>query len=297
MTEIESLFTWEAAPDQLVQMRDRLRRRSQYSAAAQRLAANLLRDADEDPSLDAMLRDAGHNIAALSAIYLHASGEVTLARLKTFIAGFGLVSPGRAHSLLNHMRHLNYLELDLAAPGVRRAPYRVTPRFLASYARHEASLLEAVSLLEPAVGLLLENLAEPRVMEALVVAQGDAFVAGSTQTRPFAAFYHAFLHRLAGIQILHGLVAQAPAFPPAGNIPFSAAATARRFKVSRVHVSRILRDAEAQGFVALEPGSLRFTDAGLEALDWLYASRLCLNLACAARVLKANPELHPPAAA
>ncbi len=297
MSEIESLFEWDVDVSQLAQMRDRLRGRPQYAVAAQRLAANLLRDADEVPSLAAMLRDAGHNVAALSAIYLHACGEVTLPRLKSFIAGFGLVSPGRARSLLSHMRHLNYLEPDPAALSARRAPYRVTPRFLASYARHEASLLDAVAVLEPAVGLLQQNLGAPGVLEALVIEQGDAFVAGSGQTRPFAAFYRVFLHRLAGIQILHGLVAHAPVFPPEGNIPFSVAETARCFKVSRVHVARVMKDAEAQGFLVLEPGILPFTEAGREALDWLYASRLCLTLACVARVLKARPGLRPPAAA
>jgi AraC-like DNA-binding protein len=290
--QIESLLEWDTEVGQLVQMRDRLRRHPQYPAAAQRLAANLLRDADEDPSLNAMLRDAGHNVAALSAIYLHASGEVSLPRLQAFIAGFGLVSPGRARAMLGYMRHLDYLELDAAEPLARRGRYHVTPQFLASYRRHEASLLDAVHVLEPAIGLLLRNLAAPEMLNALVTAQGDAFVAGSAQARPYAVFYRVFLHRLAGIQIVHSLVARAQDFPPAGNLEFSLSETARRFKVSRVHVGRIMNDAEGHGFLAREPGSLRFTQAGLEALDWLYASRLCLHLACAARVLKANPHLQ-----
>jgi hypothetical protein len=265
MSDLESLFAWDADPGQLARMRDQLRQRPNYPAAAQRLAANLLCDADEDPSLDAMLRDARHNIAAFSAMYLHAKGDVTLPRLKTFIAGFGLVSPGRARSLLNYMRHLNYLEPDPAACSARGAPYRVTPQFLASYTRHEASLLDAIAVVEPAVYRLREN--------------------------------RAFLHRLAGIQVLHGLVAQAKTFPPAEELSFSASETARRLKVSRVHLGRILKEAEAQGFVTLKPGALRFTEAGLKALDWMYASRLSLHLSCASRVLKARPDLRAPAAA
>lgn len=291
MSNLESLFEWDADVGQLAQMRDRLQRLPRYPEAARRLAANLLRDADEVPSLAAMLRDAGHNVAALSAIYLHASGEVSLQRLKTFIAGFGLVSPGRARSLLSYMRHLGYLEIDPAASSTRRARYRVTPRFLASYTRHEASLLDAICSLEPAVGLLLQNLSAPEVLAAVVTAQGDAFVAGSAQAGPYAAFYRVFLHRLAGIQILHGLVAQSEVFPPAGDVPFVFSETARRFKVSRAHVARIMKEAEIQGFLVLGPESLRFTEAGRASLDWLYASRLCLHLGCAARVLKANPQL------
>ena len=290
MSNLKALFSWDADAGQLAQMRDRLRLRPQYPEAARRLAANLLRDAEEDPSLAAMLRDAGHNVAALSAIYLHATGELTQQRLKTFIAGFGLVSPGRARSLLSYMRHLDYLETDPEAASSRRARYHVTPHFLAAYTRHEASLLDAIGVLEPAVVPLRQNLSAPGVLEALVIAQGDAFVAGSAQPHPFAAFYRVFLHRLGGIQIVHSLVAQAQAFPPAEDIPFSVQETALRFKVSRVHVARLMKEAESQGLLVVEPGALRFTEAGREALGWFYASRLCLHLACAARVLKANPQ-------
>lgn len=295
MSEIDSLFGWDADVSQLGELRDRLRRHPRYPEAAQRLAANLLRDADEDPSLNAMLRDAGHNVAALSAVYLNASDNVTLPRLQAFIAGFGLVSPGRARSLLSYMQHLQYLEHHPEDISGRGKAYRATPRFLASYAQHEASLLDAICVLEPAVGLLLRNLAAPGVMDALVIEQGEAFVAGSRETSAFDTWYRSVLHRLAGIQILHDLVARAESFPPTGRLPFSGAETSRRFKVSRMHVARMMREAERGGFLILEPGVLRFTEAGLEALDWLYASRLCLHLACAARVLKANPQLVPPA--
>jgi hypothetical protein len=295
-SKVDCLCSWDADVGQLAQMRDRLRRHPRYGAAAKRLAANLLRDADEDPALEAMLRDAGHNVAALSAIYLHATGQVTLSRLKTFIAGFGLISPGRARSLLSYMHHLQFLEEDSAPTSARRASYRVTPRFQASYRRHEASLLSAICEVEPAARSLLDSLDSPAILNALVMEQGEAFVAGSDQTRPFAAFYRVFLHRLAGIQILHDLVARAPAFPPTGDIRFSTAETALRFKVSRMHVARLMIEAADQGFVVLESGVLRFTDPGLEALDWLYASRLCLHLACAARVMKANPSLVASAA-
>ncbi|MBW8815056.1 MAG: hypothetical protein JF588_16680 [Caulobacterales bacterium] len=291
MSEIESLYEWDVDVARLAQMRDRLRRRPEYPAAARRLASALLRDADEDAALGGLLRDAGRTVAGLSAAYLSASGGVTLARLKTFIAGFGLVSPGRARALLSYMRYLGYLELDPASGAARRKSYRLTPQFRASYAQHEASLLEAAAVVEPAAGIVLRNLAAPGVLDALVVEQGDAFVAGSSQASAFDDFYRIFMHRLAGIQILHGLVAKAPGFPPAAPIPFSVSETARRFHVSRIHVSRIIKDAGLHGFVELEPGTLRFTQAGREALDWLYASRLCVHLACAARTLKANPQL------
>lgn len=290
MREIEQLLAWDVEAGRLAEMREALRRRPAYPAAVRRLAANLLKEAEEDASLNAMLRDAGHNVAALSALYLHASGEISLTRLKAFIAGFGLVSAGRARALLSLMLHLKFLEPDPGeAPG-RRTLYRVTPQFLASYTRHEASVLDAVRVVEPAVGLLLDNLDRASVLHVLALEQGDAFVRGRAQPQ-HAGLYRAFLHRRGGIQILHALVAAAPDFPPEGPLAFSPGEAARRFGVSRVHVARMIDDAEAQGLVEPGPGSLSFTEAGREALDWAYGSRLSLHLACAARTLKANPEL------
>ena len=288
MIESTSLADWDVGPEQLGRMREKLRRHPQFAAAAQRLAANLLRDAAEDASLDAMLRDAGHNVAALSAIYLHATGEVSLPRLKGFISGFGLVSAGRARTLLSYMLHLHFLDAEPASRSSRGARYRVTDRFRNSYARHEGSVLDAVTVIEPAVMVLRDSLDQPGVLERLVIEQGNAFIANTPNARPYASFFLTVLHRLAGIQILHSVVETAPAFPPSGDIEFSIPRVAQRFNVSRVHVGRLLEAAQAAGFVSRFGRSLRFTEVGLDAVEWYYSSRLCINLACAARMLKAN---------
>lgn len=318
--EFERLYAWDVDVADLSGLRVALRRRPEYPAAARRLAANMLADAEADPALGGLLRDAGRTVAALSAVGLGAvgpgavglsasglgaSGGLTLAGLKSFIAGFGLVSAGRAQALLNLMLHLRYVQADGEAaagaggcdgdgisPAARLAKtYSLTPAFLASYARHEASLLDAVAVVEPAARCLARGVGAPAVLGALANEQGRTFAAGSGEARDFEDWYRVFMHRLAGIQVLHALVARADSFPPAGPIAASAAELARRFDVSRVHVSRMLADGAAHGFLVVEPGAVRFTPAGREALDWLYASRLCVHLACAARTLKAYPEL------
>ncbi|QUD86589.1 hypothetical protein [Phenylobacterium montanum] len=291
MDQIDSLYEWDFEVANLAQMRERLRRRPEYPAAARRLAANMLRDAEADPALDGLRKDAGRTVAGLSAAYLNASGGLTLARLKDFIAGFGLVSPGRARALLIYMRYLGYVEPNPGRGQRPAASYRLTPRFLATYTRHQASLLDALQVIEPGAGLVLRNLHAPSVFNTLVIEQGDAFTSGSPQAEPFEDWYGVFMNRHAGIQVLHALVAQADCFPPEGPIALSLAAMARRLKVSRVHLTRMVKAAERHDFVELEPGGLRFTEAGRQALDWLYASRFCVLLACAARTLKANEEV------
>ena len=288
MGEIDELFAWDFEASQLPMMRDRLRQRADYPAAARRLAANMLLDADGDPALGGMLRDAGRTVAALSAVYLDATGGLTLARLKTFIAGFGLVSAGRARALLDLMTHHDYVRPE---PGGRPRTYSLTPRFLESYRRHEASLLGAVAVVEPAAGLVERNLGAPAVMNTLAVEQGAAFVAASRLGHGLDPWYRIFMDRLAGIQLIHELVARADTFPPTDWIAFSQAATGRRFQVSRVHLGRMIQAGVDQGFMEVRPGAVRFTEAGQEALHWIYTGRLCVHLASAARTLKAHPEL------
>lgn len=288
--EIDSLLGWDVDIGQLPELRERLRRRPEYGAAAQRLASDLLSESASDPVLSSMLRDAGRTVAALTAIGLHTSGGVTLTRFKSSMAGFGLVSPGRVRAFLSLMLHLGYLERDTADAG-RLVTYRATPQFLESYTRHEVTLLEAVRMVEPAVDFVRRNLADPVVLHALVTEQVKAFSTGSPQAAEFATWYRVFMHPLGGRQILHSLVAEAKSFPPAESIRFSAAAAARRFKVSRIHVTRIMKEAAREGFVELAPGDLQFTAAGQQALDWLYANRLCVQLISVARTLKAVPRL------
>jgi hypothetical protein len=288
---VASLCEWDLDVGALPAMRERLRRRPEYPAAARRQAAIILRNAADDPLIDGLLKDAGRTVGTLGVAYLHVTDGVTLARLRTFMSAFGLVSPGHARALLSHMRHLGCIVPDPDPAGGRAAAYRLTPEFLAAYTRRQARLLEAVEVVEPAAGLVRRNLEAPGVLATLIGEQAKTFARSSGQAREFQAWYETFLHRLAGIQVLHFLVAEFDAFPPTGDVAFSVAATARRFKVSRTHIGRMMDDARRCGFIELEGGRLAFTAAGREALDWYCASRLCVLLACVARTLKAHPQL------
>ncbi|MBS0360691.1 MAG: hypothetical protein JSR98_04880 [Proteobacteria bacterium] len=247
----------------------------------------MIADAERDPALADLLRDAGRTVTGLSAAHLGLTGSVTLARLKTLMAGFGLTSPGRVRALLSHMLHLRYVEPDPAAAGSRSAQYRLTARFLASYLEHERSLVAAAAVVEPAAGLVLDHLDRPEVLATLVAEQTQSFILGSRQPNPHEDWYAVFMHRHAGIQILHALMAASPDFPPTEDFPFQVAAMARRFKVSRMHVARMLNDAEEGGFLTSEAGGLRFTASGCEALHWIYAGRLCVHLRAIARTTAA----------
>jgi hypothetical protein len=284
----EAIYDWDVEVDRLPETRNALQRHPAYPAAAQRLAKNLLLEVAQNAALRGMLRDAGHNVAAACALYLDATGGITLARLKTLIARFGLVSPGRARALLAHMLHLDLVEAAGSA-GERPMRLRVSDHFLASYRCHQASVLNAISCVEPGMAALIGELHRRDVFDRFIIESGDGFARGSERGRAYPALYKVLLHRRAGLHILHDLVARGESFPPSGPIAFSSADAATRFDVSQMHVLRIRQDGVGAGLFTAASGTLTFTNLGNEALDWFYATRLCLSLRGAARTLHRFP--------
>ena len=65
--------------------------------------------------------------------------------------------------------------------------------------------------------------------------------------------FELFVDRNAGVLIAYSLLLsgeRGDAFPPQRPVRLSISAAARRFGVSRVHVRKLLRDAEEQGYLA-----------------------------------------------
>lgn len=291
--QVASLMRWDTGREIAPESYARMRAHPRYPEAVRRYARNMLACGDEDPALDAMLKDAGRTMAAFSTAYLHASGGLTLPGLKELLAGFGVASPGRARALLIYLLYLGFAELTPVREPGKPAVHLPTARFLETYRDHQRAVADAVHVLEPAVGLMLDGFDAPGVFETFVQQMGDAFLDAVRQGHAHAAYDRVFMHRNAGIQIMHALLADAPgeAFPPEQAIPFSTSAAARRFKVSRVHVRRLLDAGEAESLLYLEDGAVRLTPEGREAVDWIFATQLIVFLTSAARTLKARPEL------
>src|SRR3569832_1069561 len=85
--------------------------------AMRRLSRNMLALAAGDRAIDGIVKDAGRFFAAGMAMTLHATGGLTLPRLKQFCIDSGLISPGRARALLLYLRFLRYVE---PVPGIKR---------------------------------------------------------------------------------------------------------------------------------------------------------------------------------
>ncbi len=258
----------------------------------------MLDAAAADPALDGIFKDAGRYVAALCAVYLHASGGLTLPRLKAMCAAFGLLSLGRARALLLYLRYLRYVEPSgerrRGSPGL----YTPTAAFMRAWKLHLRIALEAARIIEPEVDHVINALHRPDVADAIMRRQGDGLMQAAQTLPTVDAYVRVFLNRHAGTQIASFLMCSNAddVFPPAGPIPVSISALAQRFHVSRIHVKRLLRDAEREGLLAwLDRTTICFTDAARAMVRFVYAEQLIRLLDVAAHATVQWPDLlYPP---
>jgi len=197
-------------------------------------------------------------IIGYAVIYLHAHGRdddmrsgLTPSRFKDFCRDTGLCSPGRAGAILAFMRLTGHLEA-IAHPADRRIT-RLQPseKLLDMLRSRLARQFAAIVMVRPDIAPAIERIGRPEFERALSRFLGDWYRAG-TRIIDHAPTMRLFAERDAGVLILLSLMlagGQHDAPVPAGPAPVSIAALARQFRVSRTHVLRLIRDAEAAGLM------------------------------------------------
>jgi len=288
---LTDLLAWDGQAATAEDRYARVRASPRYPDAARAFATAMLAQAEADRALDALLKDAGRNVAAKCLAYLYVTGGLTLPRLKALCASTGLVSPGRARLLLMYLQHLGYATPapPCGAKAARR--YDPTPSFLATWRRHMQATLETAAVIEPAVSGVLASLDSHVVFESYVRYISEAYLEGLKDIDIEDPFFRTFMHSYAGTQIVHGLVVAAvDGFPPHDPIAFHPTETAKRFSVSRLHVRRLMEAAQRGGLLRLADGSLVLTTAGRAAVDHIYATQLIVFLVAAARTVKVCPD-------
>jgi hypothetical protein len=297
--QVEEVMRWGSGAEISNEAYARLRAEPLYPQAIRRFAANMLAAGDADLALDGILKDAGRNVGAMCAVYLHVSGGLTLPRLKTLCAGFGLASPGRARALLLYLRYLGYVGAPQARAKGEPAVYPVPPKLLVTWREHQRAVLDAVAVIEPQTAALIDRFETPGVFEAYATLLVEAFLATVPHIDVNAPYFRIFMHRHAGIQIVHFLLAHAAdeAFPPREPIAVSLSALAQRFGVSRSHVRRLLEAAEREGLIQrCNDGAVVWTLAGRAAVDHVFATQMTRFLFIAARTMASRPDVFGPLA-
>lgn len=245
----------------------------------------------EDPSLQGVFKDAGRYFVAMIAIYLHASGGLSLPRLKEMCAQSKLLSPGRARALLLYMRYLGYVKPAVTKSKGATTQYLPTPAFHAAWTTHMRHALLAACCIEPEARTVVEALDDDAVFNCVVACQGESLFNAARATDLDTPYFRVFINRHAGVLIMSVMLTSGEGedFPPRSVNALSVAATARRFDVSRVHVRRMMRHAEREGLLRADDKALHLTDVFRDELLVAHAKQmrhLMLAVARAARLVR-----------
>jgi AraC-like DNA-binding protein len=264
-----------------------LRARPQFAAAMRAAAAGFVRQHQGDSLLNLLVSDRGRNFAAGMALHLHFASEeggpaLTPAALKAVVQREGVCSPGRATAVVALMQWGGYLVAETHGGRVRRLV--PTERLLALHRDRWALQLESLAPMFPRAAEVRRRLTEPKVLRAFAGAQAALFLAGF-RAADFAPEVALFAERNAGMVILFSLLL---AEPGAGEPPLSLKALARRFRVSRPHVTRLFQEAARAGlFTSADPaaGAALLSPALRDGLERLFAVLFLLNAHCAEQAL------------
>lgn len=223
--------------------------------AAQRTAATLVEHHRGNRVLNAIISDRGRFFATLFALDLHFRRHdegigLTPGRLKEQCAEQGICSATRAGALLSLMKLAGYVT---SAPerGDRRLRELVpTERLITQQRLRWRCHFAGAAPFLPDAARALRALDNPEFVQGLVRLISSHFRAGFRFV-DHAPALRLFSERNGGMFVLFSLLA---AVEPGGlkqrsPIPVSISALARGISASRVHVLKLLKDAEGQGLL------------------------------------------------
>jgi hypothetical protein len=267
-----------------------LRAQPQFADAMRRSAAGLIDLYQGSHLLNWLIDDRGRMLFGYIALYLHLaydpadpSSGLFPTRMRMLAADLGICSPGRAHAMLSLMRFGGYLTPAVAVVDRRQRRLLATEKLFALLEQRWRLHFAAIAPLFPDGEVMVRALDNPAFKRALMIAMGERFIAG------FRFATHApqlglFGERNAGLLICCSLMVAGDAgdtVPPTRPVPISIAALARRFAVSRPHVLKLMRDAEAAGLIARNADRIVIKRALADGVQTFFASMYLFIAACA----------------
>lgn len=265
-----------------------------YEAVARRLAQLGAPEAADKGVIAHALRDSFRMASAMVALYLHATpGGLTYSRLLALGALSGNGGHGRTHALIAYMRFLGYIEPGASGEDGRERPYRPTPRMREAFRRYFLEHLEAIAPLSAeadTVRRLIEG--DERQFDAFMARVGEGMIVIGMVGResPPEPDISLFSERRSGLTMLWRLLLSAPeaeTWPSREAFPLSIADLARRCGVSRSHVQRLLKDAEAAGMLQVDgAGGVRATSLLHQEVHSFMAMVVICFVGCARNLLE-----------
>jgi hypothetical protein len=258
------------------------RRHPNFRAAAEAMAANSIASFEAlDTSSRWLMSDLGRASLSWGAVLLaNAPQGLTAAALANGSAAGGVCSRGRAMAFLQYAQTRGLLT---AAPGLEpwsRRRLMLAPAFMAPLRAQFRGLVEAAALVAPEVADALPRLQpDAGVRAAVTVATLLNATHPELRRNPGGPFREIFLARDGGMRVLQQLMlSQAPGRERLLEAAaLSRAELARRQRVSRTHVNRILADAQTAGALSLPaPDRVLFTPALSDEVEAYYAGHIQL---------------------
>jgi hypothetical protein len=177
---------------------------------------------------------------------------LTPGRFKAFCVQNRVCSEGRAAAVLAFMRLSGHLE-SASHPADRRITLLKPSAKLREMTRSRLLVqLNAAAMICPEIAPILEQLDRPEIERFFYLQSLSRFKSGMRLLARAPAL-SLFADRDVGVLVLYALMLGAPpsdGMPPSGAVPLSIAALSRRFRVSRTHILRLIRDAEAAGLLS-----------------------------------------------
>lgn len=238
-----------------------------------------------------VLNDRARFGIALVSMFLHFSQRpdvpnsgLTAARFRDICVGVGLCGGGRVEGLLVVMRATGFLErVETAEPGVRR--YVPTPKLIAMHQLRNHQLLSAIDILRGTslAGRLTD--AGEKFYPNFCLAIGRMFLAGYRMVNA-SPVLRRIIERDAGMPMMISALLASPdyaALMPEEMQPTIVSDLARRFRVSRVHVRSVQRDAESAGLLIRHGDHEQVTvlPAMVDAVENFFASAFVMIESCA----------------
>jgi len=268
-----------AAAPALVLRRHEVHKFDGFVDAARRWAATMLVMSDQDRAVDGIFKDAGRFVAAMCAVSMREEG-VTLVKLKTLCARFGLLSAGRARAVLLFLRYLGYVDVWGQKCANGTTIYKVNPTFIGAWRLQLEAIFTSLELLDPRIGKLLDHLENDAIFDAICASQIDELADDVEALNRFPEITQIFVNRSAGSQVLWYLLSfhRDEVFPSPKPVPLNPSILAERFNVSTVHIRRILNAAVNANLLRwADEGHVVFTPKALANLYDFYGAQMsCL---------------------
>lgn len=218
----------------------------------------------------------GHVLMYLDATHDPADPRsgLTPSAVKELCAELGLCSPNRAAAMLALMQVSGFVTPGDGAGDARVKRLVPTEKLRKLQRDRLTGQIEALALVAPEVSPTLGRLGEVGFERQVAMGLAGFFFSG------FRLLQHAepirlFAERSTGVVLLYHWLLQG--FDVPGRpVELSIAELSRRYGVSRVHIIRLLREAEAAGLVQREGNSLTLTPVCLDAAERFVATTLTL---------------------